>query len=224
MFEMREDFEIAGGTRPHIHVTAFARNRHPARSCADHAGDAKAGAGSKHGAAAMRVTCSAAKFFQMPGFKRDDGERLRFKIVEHSNVAKTERIHHLVRFDHPCAIGEIDFVAFDRAGDCQHCRTRLDRCVVENSVLDCLIDGWIIRCLQDGKFLGFRIGVNQNGKSRIGTTDVTNQDRKFHDVVGICLCNHYSFPNVFSAASSRSKPLFCTRTSAVARFKAIGIS
>ena len=75
--------------------------------------------------------------------------------------------------------------------------------MVENGVLDRLVDGRIIGRLENRKFLRLRIGVDQNGKSRIGTADITDQDRKFHDVVGICLCNHYRFPILPATASLR---------------------
>ena len=102
--------------------------------------------------------------------------------------------------------------------------------MVEDGVLDGLVDGLEISRLDDGELFRFRIGIDKNGETRIGATDISNQDWKFHDAIGVCRSNHKFRPQsqsccvMLNRQSARSKPFFCTRTSAVARFKAIGMS
>ena len=172
---MREDLIIAFSAWADIDMAAFARHRHPCMACADKTGNAKPRARSEYDAGGNHFFRLAANLFQMIAAERHDGKRLRLEIVQHGHVLETEIGDHLLRTHDPVAIGEVDFVTVDGTGHGENCGAWPDRSVIKNGALYRLIDGCIIRCLENGKFLRLCIGIHQDSKAGIGAADIADE-------------------------------------------------
>ena len=90
VLEMRENLEIARRARADVHVAALAGHRNPAAAGVDQAGNAEAGAGAEHDAAAPGSGVAGADLFHVLLAERHDGQRLRLEIVEHDDFGNAQ--------------------------------------------------------------------------------------------------------------------------------------
>jgi hypothetical protein len=160
---------------------------------------------------------------------------LGFEIVDHHHILESEIPDHDLGLDHPVAIGQVDFIALDRAGHGEDGRSRLQRGAIEHSGLNCLVDGRVVGGCQNRKFLRLGIGVGEDGEACIGAADIADQDRKCDGMVGFMRRGHALFPVGLGLLAARPEggamfgrpadyPSALSRVSAVARLSAIGIS
>ena len=159
-------------------MAAFTRNRNPCLARADQTCNTKPCAGAQNHTLSVRMSGCTADIFQMVIVEGDNSQCLCFKIIEDGDVLQVEALHHLARLHNPLAIGERNFIALDRAGNGNHCRARLDGCVIQNNSLDCIFQRCEIFGQQNRKFFWLGVGINQNSKAGIGAADITDKDRK----------------------------------------------
>ena len=180
-FNVRKNGEIALRPRAQIDVPALARDRYPVMVGIDQPGDAQTGSGAQDDARGVGIDLSSADFVPVLLVQRGGRQGLRLGTVETDHVLQEEVAHHLFGANDPGAVRQAGFIAVDRSGNGKNRRTGLHRGLVEHTGLNGFFNGFEIGGRENRKFLRLRIGIHENGETRIGSADVADQDREMND-------------------------------------------